>query len=162
MAYDVREIANFVLDVADDRRLKVTNMSLNKIIYFLHAFCLVKFGKPLTSAKIEAWKFGPVFREIYRLYKDCGDSPITKKAQRISPTTGQTEICEHRLTPKEVQILWPMAEKYLRMEAHELVKLSHLQGGPWDQVWNHASLSHASMRIGDELILAYYEGIVRH
>lgn len=162
MTYDVREIANFVLDVADKQGALVTNLSLNKIIYFLHASYLVKYRKPLVSAKIEAWKFGPVFREIYRFYKDCGDKPITFQSTRISPVSGANEICSWKLNADEIRVLGPLAEKYLKMESHELVRLSHVKGGPWDQVWNHASLSQASMRITDESILNYYNEVVRH
>lgn len=69
MSRDVRSIANFVLDLAEVQGVGVSNLSINKIVYFLHANFLAKFDEPLVSAKIEAWDYGPVFRELYREFK---------------------------------------------------------------------------------------------
>jgi len=43
MPHDVRSIANFVLEVADKQKVQVTNMALNKIVYFLYVDYLLKY-----------------------------------------------------------------------------------------------------------------------
>ena len=44
MAHDVRSIANAVLTIAQDIDVEVSNLSLNKILYFLHAGYLHEHG----------------------------------------------------------------------------------------------------------------------
>src|SRR5215831_13704170 len=100
MAHDVRGIANFVLDIADESSRGVSNLSINKIVYFLHAYFLARFGRPLVSAKIEAWDYGPVFRELFREFRSFADKPIKGRAYRIDAKTGEREICESVL-PEE-------------------------------------------------------------
>src|SRR6266849_90529 len=105
MAHDVRGIANFVLDLADERGQSVSNLSINKIVFFLHAYFLAQFGRPLISAKIEAWDYGPVFRELYREFKSFGDKPIAGLAHKINAESGCREICTLQLTDSERKIL---------------------------------------------------------
>jgi uncharacterized phage-associated protein len=162
MAYDVREIANFVLDFAERRGRPITNIDINKIVYFLHGWFLAKHNSPLVSAKIEAWDYGPVFRELYSEFKNHGHEPINSRAKRRSPITAQLEICVPSLDERDASFIEPLIENYLRLSTFKLVELSHAAGGPWDQVYNHDGDSNPGMRISDELIRAYFEGQTRH
>lgn len=162
MAQDVRGIANLVLDLADERGRAVSNLSINKIVFFLHAYFLARFGRPLVSAKIEAWDYGPVFRELYREFRSFGDSPIQARAHRINATTGERELCESALSDEERAFLEELGRKFVGFSAGSLVSMSHEPGGPWDQVWNHSSRVNASMHISDELIMSWYAKAARH
>lgn len=44
-------------------------MKLQKLLYYAQAWTLVWDGKPLFSARIEAWANGPVVREIFKAYQ---------------------------------------------------------------------------------------------
>ncbi|MDD1531551.1 hypothetical protein C7U92_30645 [Bradyrhizobium sp. WBOS7] len=162
MSNDVRAIANLVLDLADQRGRQVSNLSINKIVFFLHAFFLARFGKPLVSAKIEAWEYGPVFRELYREFKSCGDKPINARAHRINPRTGERELCEALLPEQERLFVEEVGQKFVAFSASSLVSMSHEAGGPWDQVWNHSSKANPSMQISDDLIVSWYAKAARH
>jgi uncharacterized phage-associated protein len=162
MAYDVRGVANFVLDFAESEGAIMSNLAINKIVFFLHAYFLVQFGRPLVSAKIEAWDYGPVFRELYREFKSFGDQPIAGRAGRISPENGRREVCTYDFSEDEQTFLRILARKYVQLSAGALVAMSHERGGPWDQVWNHAKLTNASMCISNEIIKAWYDKAARH
>lgn len=56
MSLDGRAIANFVLDYCEKHARPVTNLSLQKIIYFCHVWSLVKLQKPLVKQQFEAWQ----------------------------------------------------------------------------------------------------------
>ena len=44
----------------------ITNLSLQKILYFCHlAFLGENEGKPLFDKNFEAWELGPVLRSVY-------------------------------------------------------------------------------------------------
>lgn len=160
--YDVRAVANFVLDVADADGRNVSNLHINKIVYFLHADFLVEFSRPLVSAKIEAWTHGPVFREIYREFKEFGNGPISGRARYIDPDTGRKKNAQWGFTREEEEFLRGLVKKYIVMTPGALVAQSHVEGGPWDQAWNHDTKTNASMKISDEAIKRWYERTVKH
>lgn len=160
--YDVRAVANFVLDVAEEEGRVVSNLHINKIVYFLHADFLAAFSRPLVSAKIEAWTYGPVFRELYREFKQYGDAPIVGRARWLDPNTGQKQRAEWKFSAEEEEFLRELTAKYASMAPGVLVAQSHLEGGPWDETWNHETRTNASMRISDEAIKSWYERTVKH
>lgn len=162
MPYDVRAIANFVLDLAEERGQTLSNLSINKIVFFLHAYFLAQFDRPLVSAKIEAWKYGPVFRELYREFKIFEDGPILERAYRISPESGTKELCQCVLPENEKIFLEEFGRKFVSLSASALVSISHEAGSPWDQVWNHVSPVNASMHISDDIIKSWYAAAARH
>ncbi len=51
MAYDVYKIANSLLRLADD---PMTNMKLQKMLYYEQGYHLAYFGTPLFDDEIEA------------------------------------------------------------------------------------------------------------
>jgi uncharacterized phage-associated protein len=162
MAHDVRSLANWVLDRAEEDQCALSNMALNKVIFFLHAYYLVRFERPLISAKIEAWQYGPVIREIFHAFKVFGDKPITSRATKIVPDTGQREVCAIKFPTEEREFLESIATRYMNMSASALMNLSHEKGGPWDLVWNHPGQVNSSMRISDEIIRDWYKQSLRH
>lgn len=162
MAYDVRGVANLVLDLADDGSIAVSNMAINKIVYFLHCHFVVVRSEPLVAAKIEAWEHGPVFRELYREFKKYEEKPITGRATFVDPSTGARTIAMATLSSEEFEFLRSTASEYLPMSTSALRALSHQPDGPWDQVWNHATLTNAMMQISDDMIRAWFETSERH
>ncbi len=152
MTIDVRSIANLVLDVAESDGTPVTNLSLNKVIYFLHVETLMESNLPLVSSKIEAWKYGPVFREIYSQFKNYGDRAITGRATFINRNSGEVEVCRVDLPEHMVNALSEKCRKYLHLTAYQLVNLSHVSGGAWDKVFNHDGKSNPGMSITNEII----------
>jgi uncharacterized phage-associated protein len=162
MSYDVRAIANLVLERGAQAGVPVTNITVNKIVFFLHAWYLAATGKPLVSAKIEAWNYGPVFRELYSEFKHFGRSLISTRATKRNPKTTQKEICVPNLDAADINFLEPLLDRYLGMSASKLVELSHASGGPWDQVYNHRGESNPGMHISDEVIKAWFENETRH
>ena len=51
--YDARAIANFFLDRADERGLKLVSiMTLLKVLFFAHAWYLAKENKPLIAQQL--------------------------------------------------------------------------------------------------------------
>jgi uncharacterized phage-associated protein len=153
MRVDVRALANFVLRVAKNEDVEVSNLAMNKIVYFMYVEYLVAFDRKLTSAKIEAWDHGPVFRELYAAFKKFGDSSITEPAKKMDANTGELVVCELELSNSDSDFLTSVTEKLLKYSASKLRNLSHLPGSPWDAVWNHRELINAGMEITDEIIL---------
>ena len=79
---DVQDVARFFIDLAKrqndlDRGDLMTNLRLQKLLYFAQGWHLARFGRPLFDASIEAWPYGPAVPEAYRAYKEYGREGIS-------------------------------------------------------------------------------------
>jgi len=162
MGYDVRGIANFVLDLAEKEGERVSNLRINKVIYFLHAGFLREFGKPLVSAKIEAWDHGPVFREVYHQFKRFGRSEILGRANRINVATGSYEAATVNLPEDERVFLAERCRQLLKIPAGVLVEKSHVEGGPWHLARFGGGRVNPGVEITNSLIVEHFSRETRH
>lgn len=151
--YSVKELANWVLDFADSRGARPSNMALNKLIYFAYELTLRKTGRKLTNAKIEAWDHGPVFREVYSAFKKFGADPITDRATRYNTRTNDVETVVPSIAKDDEEMMIEALEPLIRLPAFILRELSHEDSGPWAAAWNHGGSSNPGMEITDDLIL---------
>lgn len=55
---------------------EVTPLALQKILYFIQGIYMVMFDKPLYKEDCMAWVHGPVYEEVYDLFKDFKFNPI--------------------------------------------------------------------------------------
>ena len=47
----------------------ITNLKLNKLVFYAQVESLKKHGVPLFSDEIQAWEYGPVEPMVYRAFK---------------------------------------------------------------------------------------------
>lgn len=159
---DPRTLSNLILDVADAAGVEISNLALNKILYFVHALYLAETGEPLVHAKIEAWQYGPVFREVYHQFKNCDRSPIRQRATTLNLETGEYEKAEYCLEQREYDKIRDIALPYIRMRPGKLVDLSHEPDGPWHKAWFYDGEVNPGMEITDEAIQSYFRKQRRH
>lgn len=55
---------------------EVTPLALQKMLYFIQGIYMVLFGVELFSEECEAWAHGPVFKEVYEVFKSFKYNPI--------------------------------------------------------------------------------------
>jgi uncharacterized phage-associated protein len=156
VTYDGRAIANFVLDHAERAGVTVTNLSLQKIVYFCHVWSLISLQRPLVKHSFEAWEYGPVLQYVYREFKGFGASAITGRARRLEPLAGRPEIVPYAFDQETLEMLKQVVNFYVRLSASMLVELTHAEGGPWHKVWNHAGKVNPGMRIDNRDIAGFY------
>ncbi|MCY4335659.1 MAG: SocA family protein [Litoreibacter sp.] len=153
-AYDPRVIANLMLDVADRRGLKITNLALQKFLYFAHGIHLTKTKRPLVSGYFEAWQYGPVHPAVYRAFKQAGSSAISTRAAGKDPLTGKSR----ELPPPSDLSVFDLVSDVMRSYGHlppgRLVDLSHAKHSPWSVVVDKARTDVAfGMQIPDDVII---------
>lgn len=59
-----------------DQMQEITPLALQKILYFIQGIYMVMFGVPLYKEDCMAWVHGPVYEEVYDLFKDFKYNPI--------------------------------------------------------------------------------------
>lgn len=70
-------VANFIIDIAIEKDKPVTNLKLQKIMFFLQGYCLSKYKTPLIDGRFSKWRYGAVEEDVYIEFKNNGSSPIT-------------------------------------------------------------------------------------
>jgi uncharacterized phage-associated protein len=76
MTYRALDIAKYILAVVSEYGDVVTNLKLQKLLFYAQVWHLVKKQAPLFDEDAEAWRFGPVIPEVYDVYKKYGRLPI--------------------------------------------------------------------------------------
>lgn len=75
------DIANYLICLANKSEKNITNLQLQKILYFVNAKYLVENnGAPLMTEKFDRWAYGPVLYEVYSNFRNFGAQPITEPA----------------------------------------------------------------------------------
>lgn len=59
-----------------DQMQEITPLALQKILYFIQGIYMVMFDEPLYKEDCMAWVHGPVYEEVYDLFKDFKYNPI--------------------------------------------------------------------------------------
>ena len=77
MIYNAVDIAYYILDYSKrEFNHGISNLKIQKILYFIQAEFLVSKNKPCFKDIIEAWDFGPVIPTVYQEFKIYGGNNI--------------------------------------------------------------------------------------
>ena len=72
-----QDVAKYFLTlVSEDEGDFLTNLKLQKLLYYAQGFSVAMLGSPLFSDKIEAWTYGPAVPNVYRTYKQYQNGPL--------------------------------------------------------------------------------------
>jgi len=75
-----KDIANYFLykaqEATEEEQELISNLKLQKLVYYAQGLYMAVYGKPLFSDKIEAWTYGPVVPELYHYYKENNSNGI--------------------------------------------------------------------------------------
>lgn len=161
--YEARKVSNYLLARYDAQRFDLTNLRLNKLLFFIHACSLITRKEGLIRNHFEAWQYGPVIRPIFKAFKKHGDRWIPEPAQFLDYASGAFEpVPFDDITPTDAQAVDEVFNEYSRFSTGQLVALSHEPGGPWDLVYRaHLRDSSTSPRIPNELIRSHITGEIR-
>jgi uncharacterized phage-associated protein len=148
----VRALANWILDYADRLGESVSNMSLNKLIYFTYEEILKTENSILTNAKIEAWQHGPVFREVYHSFKAHDDRPIKSRAKFFDISSERATVVKYHFDEEFQSFLEAFLKPLIPLTASRLRAMSHEVGGAWHSVWMHDGHANPGMEITAEIV----------
>lgn len=139
-----KEVANYFIGLASQEdENDLTNLKLQKLLYFAQGVYLAETKKPLFGEPIEAWNLGPVVRSVYENFKSCGSFPITVFDKNV----------EESKAPKRIKdFLSEIWERYGKYSASHLVDKTHEPGSPWKQTFEEGVNKEISL----DLIAEYF------
>ena len=124
-------VAKFFLYNANQDGEIITNLKMQKLLYYAQAWYLVNFGKPLFDDEILAWNLGPVVRSVYDEYKEFRHTPIIYEDE-------SGEILKKFQNKEDVKFLKEFYEKFICFSAHDLVNMTHNEE-PWKKAYKTIS-----------------------
>lgn len=133
--YNVLDIARYTINYCNNNELQITNLKLQKILYFIQAAFLKIKNTPCFNEEIEAWDFGPVVPEVYHEFKNYGGGNIPYIEYYIDFSNGIWEASKVKFDYKLIdeedkEIINAMINECSKYSASNLVKLTHEQA-PW-------------------------------
>lgn len=121
----VNDIANLFIDLANNGEEEfMTNLRLNKLLYFAQGWSMALLDKPLFSDEIEAWKYGPVVPAVYDEFKSYSGNPIDKAEQSYMEVPFEDD---------ELELLLDVYEEYKKYSSAGLVDITHRKNSPWSE-----------------------------
>jgi len=111
----MRRFANHVIAVANSNSTKVTNLQLQKVMFFTMGFHMRETRRidelveNTYTIPFEKWQYGPVVESIYHSYSIYRDKPIIESGELFNEYTRWNSL-----------IL-----RLLKMDVFKLVKTSH-------------------------------------
>ena len=105
----------------EDQGEIMSNLKLQKLLYYYQGFHLAFFERPAFDEDIYAWQYGPVVPEVYHSFAD--------KRASIIKTDDFNEQYEE-ITDQQKQLLHVILDNYGQLNASALMNLSH-QETPW-------------------------------
>lgn len=139
--YVTSEVADYVINWCHDENINITNLKLQKLLYFLQGEIFKKTGKRLISDDFYAWRLGPVIPEIYLNYAIYSSTLIPRQ----KPS---------KLLENDIKNINEILKKYAYQPAWNLVELTHAED-PWK--YNYEIFGDKSIIPFDD-IACYYSG----
>ncbi len=130
------DVAQYLLAKADeDAGDLISNLKLQKLVYYAQGFALALFDTALFSETIEAWIHGPVVPALYHEYRGYGGGPIPP------PTT--LDLSLYGLETRE--LLDEVYAAYGQFAAWKLRNMTH-EEPPWRDTPEGEELTHDILR----------------
>lgn len=111
----VRDVAEYLLWLAQNEDEQLSNLKLQKLLYYAQGHHLARYGVALFDAPIQSWQHGPVIQEIYHAYKKYGSGGIP----------APTKVMTHRFRAVEKETINRVFDVYGKFAAWTLRNMTH-------------------------------------
>lgn len=120
------DLAKYIICISHENKSPISNLQLQKVLYFVNMFYIAKTNNPLIDDDFEAWQFGPVIKEVYNEYSINGSNKIYLEKDENYAKIDKAVDAE----TKEMIIALSKASVW------KLVDYSHRKNGPWDKTFD--------------------------
>ncbi len=158
--YEARKVCNFLLANFDAVEFDITNLRINKLLFFIQVAALRRLPDGLIRNHFEAWQYGPVIRPVFDAFKVYKEEPIRAPAEYLDYASGKRmPVPFEDIREEHRQIIIAEFLNYTHFTTGQLVSLSHEPNGPWDIIYRaHLADPTVSPRIPNQLIRRHFAG----
>lgn len=136
--YNVLDVARYVVEYCIEKETPISQIHLQKIIYYIQAAFLVELRKKCFNEKILNWAYGPVVREVYDEFRDFGSNKINKVPSIVSVTVDDDfnfiydykQYNSSNIKKEDKDLIRKIVDIYSVIPPFELVEKTHDED-PW-------------------------------
>jgi uncharacterized phage-associated protein len=144
------DVARYLLAMQDeDAGELISNLKLQKLLYYAQGFHLALFGVPLFSDRIKAWRYGPVVPDVWHRYKEADWGPIAKPA----------DFDLGRYDPQTRELLDEVHRVYGQFSASKLRDMTH-EEPPWRDAWARVEAGESDDEVHPEAMRVYFANLI--
>lgn len=130
----IEKLGNAVIFLCE--RIKpLTKTKLLKLIYLIEESSVKKFGIPFFNIRFDAWRLGPVARDLYvELTEETAllERFIEKTTKNdIVNIVAKKSFSDDQFSDNEVALLEQIVQKFKYSSADDLIELTHREHSPW-------------------------------
>lgn len=130
------DVADYLLaQMCEECGDTISNLKLQKLLYYAQGFSLAETGKPLFPEPIKAWQHGPVVPSVYGNYKTHGSGSIPKP-QGVS---------FDKFSEAERSLLDEVYKVFGQFSAWKLRNMTH-EEPPWRTTPRDETIDHGKLR----------------
>ena len=133
-----KDVAGYLVNGFISIGKPITNMKLQKLLYYSWIKYYKKENNYLFKDKFSAWKLGPVIRDVYNEYRRFAAMPIFFDDEK-----------KFDIDPDVALFLNDIVKEYQDVSAFKLVSMTHEDGKPWKKIY----VPDKSMEIPFDLII---------
>lgn len=136
-----------------DQMQEITPLALQKILYFIQGIYMVMFGVPLYKEDCMAWVHGPVYEEVYDLFKDFKYNPIEDNRFAIFKERFE------ELSDQEKKVIDLVVNSFGRYSGKVLEEITHNET-PWKNARTDCEPLQPSKEIIDKTEIMKYFSLI--
>ena len=138
--YDVLDVAAYVINKYWLHGSPITNLKLQKILYYIQGYCLRRNNAPAFFERIYKWPYGPVVPEVYFNYN-------TSRSRAIPELSDESIDRLNRIFKRDratTRVIDEVILKSFTLTAAQMVAMTHKEA-PWTQAKDSSIISIEAM-----------------
>lgn len=130
------DIAKYFISLGNDEDSGdlISNLKLQKLLYYAQGVHLAIHGEPLFREQLKAWAHGPVVPDVYREYSQYGSGDIPPQ-----------EIDYEIFSDSERELMNEVFSVFGQFSAWKLRNMTHDEP-PWKNTEGNSIISHEALK----------------
>lgn len=149
-------VADYVAQKFFSNSDEISVLKLQKLLYYIDAWHLVFFDRPIINAEFEAWAHGPCIRSLFERFKHQEHLGLYDPIKKEHLHNGEDVFSKyiHKETDEHIN---GVLDSYGDLSGIELEILTH-EEKPWQQARGSAGpFEKCNTIISKEIMKAYYK-----
>lgn len=122
MVITAMELAKYIISKCEQDNVPISNLQLQKILYYIQYESLKKTNNCIFYDDIEAWQFGPVVPNVYYYFCNFGAMPINLKFENYKDIITDSQT---------LNLVNCVVDRQREQNPWDMVKETHKDNGPW-------------------------------
>lgn len=148
----LNNMSEYVILFCQNMGVSISPLKLQKLLYYIQSWHIAKFDKETLFNELpEAWVNGPVYRDIYNLYKTSffrnenilTDLDEEQLANKLKEVQDSLQVSEDQL-----KLINTVLQAYSKLSDERLVMMTHSE-----EPWNEARKGLSPIERSDKKLL---------